>query len=1002
MDFDRFFQAMTGNRPLSWQRRLFDSVVKDEGRFPSVIDLPTGLGKTMIMAIWLIVRALRPKKAPTRLVYVVDRRTVVDQATDIANAFAFLLAPDGAPEFKAFADQNPELAERKKHYAEALQQLRKQIKLGDNGLAVSTLRGQLADNREWSRDPSRPAIIIGTVDLIGSALLFSGYRSSFKRRPLEAGLLGQDSLLVLDEAHLSQPFEKLLIGEKTNDGSCQKGIEPFQAGQGKPMCVIRMSATSTTDSTTGVFRLEGDFENRTGDFADDTVYDRYKAPKHLRIVRLGEKEKLTDRLYRKAIKLADRLAENKSLRGKRIVVFVRRPDDAKEIAGKIRDHEKPRKSKSNPDPKGPYVDSVEVLTGTMRGLERDELVAKPVLKRFLDGDEEPGENNDPAFLISTSAGEVGFDLNADHLVGDAAPIDSWIQRLGRVNRRGNGDANVILVKEIKPAEKTDFDKACIAMLELLADGMDVSPKALTKWKNTLWQDLSPQRLKLKVLIVDDAGWIEHRKYCAREVIKAASMPEPTNVELTDILLDGWSMTSITERMPGRPPVDPWLRGIAEWEPPQTEIAWRAELDLEGFADLDPDEIEEWFDTHRIRTHETLSVKTSDAATWFKKRWDALSQSHSDAELREFEKRPVIVDRAGLEVIPLGEVVNRLSKAADADAFLRGAEVIVPASFGGIRRGVGLLDLTEPKLDKGDEKKSAEEQKSILKDRQNEIDVADVRCRYREKIEKLEDGEAVVTPLAAGATKPPKYARYALELASDDDKTIRLVSYIPRREKQESGSKQQTLMQHVGAVRNKMDGILSRLSLPKEIESTIKLAAQLAADWHDHGKNREFFQRTVGGTPTKTVEQWQAQTKLEDDGKYPCLGKSGGEDRGKPPRGYRHEFGSLCEFTDAFNAGKLLDDAGKPISQDVFDLAMHLMATHHGRGRPHFPKGGFDPDCESRADDLHSDSIRRFARLQKKYGWWYLAWLENLLRCADALASANEAVTETDEQEGGDE
>ncbi len=76
--------------------------------------------------------------------------------------------------------------------------------------AISTLRGQLADNREWSRDPSRAAIIIGTVDLIGSALLFSGYRSSYKRRPLEAGLLGQDSLLVLDEAHLSKPFEKLL------------------------------------------------------------------------------------------------------------------------------------------------------------------------------------------------------------------------------------------------------------------------------------------------------------------------------------------------------------------------------------------------------------------------------------------------------------------------------------------------------------------------------------------------------------------------------------------------------------------------------------------------------------------------------------------------------------------------------------------------------------------------------------------------------------------------
>jgi hypothetical protein len=38
----------------------------------------------------------------------------------------------------------------------------------------------------------------------------------------------------------------------------------------------------------------------------------------------------------------------------------------------------------------------------------------------------------------------------------------------------------------------------------------------------------------------------------------------------------------------------------------------------------------------------------------------------------------------------------------------------------------------------------------------------------------------------------------------------------------------------------------------------------------------------------------------------------------------------------------LDDAAKPIAQDVFDLATHLIATHHGRGRPHFPKRASTP------------------------------------------------------------
>ena len=108
---------------------------------------------------------------------------------------------------------------------------------------------------------------------------------------------------------------------------------------------------------------------------------------------------------------------------------------------------------------------------------------------------------------------------------------------------------------------------------------------------------------------------------------------------------------------------------------------------------------------------------------------------------------------------------------------------------------------------------------------------------------------------------------------------------------------------------------------------------------------------------------------------------------RDPRGYRHEFGSLREFIDAFNAGHLLDEKQKPLTQDVFDLAMHLIAVHHGRGRPHFPKGGFDPDAETRAPEIHTDAIRRFAKLQRTYGHWHLAWLENLLRCADALASS---------------
>ena len=879
-EFRSKFRELTGNRPLLWQERLFNQFINEPEKLPSVIDLPTGLGKTMVMAIWLIARMEEGSPLPRRLIYVVDRRTVVDQATDLAT----ILQRGDDKTLKG---------------------------IGVEKLAISTLRGQLADNREWSRDPGKLAIIIGTVDLIGSALLFSGYRSSYKQRPLEAGLLGQDSLLVLDEAHLSKPFEKLITS-----------ISRFQSGQGLPMRVIRMSAT-TSAGEVNRFKLE------PSDLADVTIDERFTAKKWLTIY---VKESVDPQLLaNEAIKLATDL----SLNGKRIVVFVRRPDTANAVAKLIRAHETRTEGASGKKPATiktkPYEESVEVLTGTMRGLERDELLDKAVLKRFLAANDPSA--SDATFLISTSAGEVGFDLNADHLVGDAAPLDSWIQRLGRVNRRGKGNASISLILARDPADKTDMEKACIAASKLFVDGMDVSPQAIAGFK-------------LKLL---------------PEQLIAASTPEPTTVELTDILLDAWGMTSIIEPMPGRPPVAPWLRGISD-EPPQTTIAWRAELDQPGFDQLGLDEIEEWFDTHRILTHEALSVPTDVAAKWFLERWDALDPAFRD----EIATRPCVIDRAGLRMLSMKDLISELNrKYTDS---IRNADVILPASFGGIERHVGLLDASAPK-------KPEDPTDTDGKTRQNNghvhhraPDVADERGDRRREIQPIGDDVQPPEPL----TGPPiddavrsTHAKFALDLSIDED-VHRLVSYVLKRDKFEWGTKPQFLHDyngehgHVERVRHYANLIVKELGL--QSNDPVRQVLELAADWHDEGKKRERWQRCVGRKPDE-----------------PPLGKSGGKML-RDSRGYRHEFGSLREFIDAHQ---------NKVTQDVFDLAMHLIATHHGRGRPHFPKGGFDPDAESRSTEIHTDSIRRFARLQRKYGHWHLAWLENLLRCADAMASSEQ-------------
>jgi CRISPR-associated endonuclease/helicase Cas3 len=77
--FDGQFAALTGFKPFCWRQRLFRRFAAVD--VPAAFDLPTDLGKTSVMAIWLIARAHRTK-LPRPLVYVVDRRAVVDQATD--------------------------------------------------------------------------------------------------------------------------------------------------------------------------------------------------------------------------------------------------------------------------------------------------------------------------------------------------------------------------------------------------------------------------------------------------------------------------------------------------------------------------------------------------------------------------------------------------------------------------------------------------------------------------------------------------------------------------------------------------------------------------------------------------------------------------------------------------------------------------------------------------------------------------------------------------------
>ena len=71
--------------------------------------------------------------------------------------------------------------------------------------------------------------------MIGSRLLFSGYGVGMKGRPLHAAFLGQDALLVHDEAHLEPAFQDLIKGIEREQKRCTE-FRRFR--------VMELSATS--------------------------------------------------------------------------------------------------------------------------------------------------------------------------------------------------------------------------------------------------------------------------------------------------------------------------------------------------------------------------------------------------------------------------------------------------------------------------------------------------------------------------------------------------------------------------------------------------------------------------------------------------------------------------------------------------------------------------------------------------------------------------------------
>jgi CRISPR-associated endonuclease/helicase Cas3 len=909
LDFDSTFEALTGNYPFPWQSALFEQILQHE--IPKRCDIPTGLGKTAIIPIWLIALAHASTKIPRRLAYVVNRRTVVDQATREAEKL------------------QDKLREKLEELRDLIQRLEGLCAAPTKTpLAISTLRGQFADNGEWCADPARPAVIVGTVDMIGSRLLFGGYRIGFKRRPMHAGFLGQDTLIVHDEAHLEPAFQELLVEIRKEQERCDE-FRSFH--------IMELSATSRGKEKS--FEMTNEETTPPAEIPDPpkkplhVVWQRLKAKKGIEFHKTeNDKQKIADRIGELAKGYSD------SHPGSTVLVYV----------NSLEDHATVRRAL-----KGKQV---QVLTGTIRGLERDQMAdprkktACPIFARFLkppkpeDGEKEqwkitptPGT----VYLVCTSAGEVGIDISADHMVCDLTTFDRMAQRFGRVNRFGAGDANIDIVYEVTPDKTKENDpneQARWKTLELLkelpgaGERRSASPLALTQLR---------QRTDLK----PDVG--------------SAYTPQPTILPTSDILFDSWALTTIRDKLPGRPPVEPYLHGLEDEKNAETYIAWREEVWLLRDARLTDEQFTELLDDYPLKPHEILRDSTYRKKSGVRDRLVTLA--HQNGGL------PVWIQE------PAGDVHATILEEA-VELPLASRTVILPPEAGGLLifdgRLVGLLD--------GMARYDSEHRQCY--DVADEWYEDDEQQRPRRK-RVWDDGHAPngMRLIRTIDTNPDAEDEDESEDSSSARRFWRW--YVKPRSADDDGSKTAQVavewQRHTDDVTRNVAQVVAALELAPELREAIRLAAI----FHDLGKQREVWQRSIGNPNPRN---WHAKS-----GKDPKTGK-----RWKPVEitDYRHEFGSLLDVQSKHEFQKL--------SEQMKELVLHLIAAHHGRARPHFPSDEvLDPGhSESSWHQMARTVPQRFARLQRKYGRWGLAYLESLLRAADYAASANPSELVKDDQE----
>lgn len=1006
-DFADYFIALHGRPPYPWQVELAKRAVV--GRWPEAVDLPTGSGKTACIDIAIFALACQASRrpedcvAPRRIFFCVNRRVIVDEAFDRSMRIA--------AELKNAHGKGDSILGR---VSAALRKIGGGEPTTTPPLDVIELRGGIYKDNRWARSMTQPTVICTTIDQLGSRLLFRGYGVSTLAAPVQAALIAYDSLVLLDEAHISAPFLGTLKGVR-------QYLDPERWAESRvpswPMVVVPMTATPPTTAN-DVIRLTN------ADRAIETLAKRLTASKPATL-RKAKKDVAPEILSI----VETELTPDRPLA---VGIMVNRVSTAQKIFEALR-------AEKRRDALKLTHDVVHLVIGSMRPIDRDEQSEQ--LRNSI-GPKRPVVSQATSFVIATQCLEVGADYDFDVLITECASLDALRQRFGRLNRAGRAiDAGAFIVAsatDIKPEDKLDDSKPLDP----------IYGNALSR----TWDWLERHATDGVVDFGIDAFSATLARHSDQGALPS-NLLSPSAYRCAPVLLpaylDLWCQTA------PRPSLDPdvamFLHGELQADT-DVQVCWRADLPADGYH------APKWTDIVSMlppTAAECMSVSISRLRAWLEA--DVLEHDLGDtlgcmAE-DEAQSRPREAGNAtnsargvlwrGPEhsellytardirpgdtlVLPIGE-----SRAASLGHLLRrGVRSESPASN---------TQASHPDETVSRTLSAADDVAEVAFERATRRVVLRLHPAFRhdslhDAVDRLFATAAVDDADGASPDWPELLGKAADALRENGQhadlrhRLDHLLEFGVRPQRYPDGSgwlltsrsllpdssplirpldegddhrslahigKAVLLDEHLEHVADVARRSMEQLGVA-DLQSCVEVAARL----HDLGKADPRFQAMLRGS-TRTRAWLQHGEALLPVAKSPRGGSTRIERerfriQSGLPVGFRHEMLSvqLAEL-----------DASLPADHAYRDLVLHLIAAHHGHARPFAPVVADDelPSVEINGvklsheqrtagpppHRLDSGIAERFWSLTRRYGWWGLAYLESLLRLADQQASAAE-------------